>query len=63
MSLLTTAQQLHARPSNLLEIEDGYTAYCFDEACSLILAKIKDEKTPHFTEDVHENKALQMLLG
>jgi len=56
-------EQLKVRPSNLLGIEDAYVAYCFDEACALILSKLKDDKTPHFTEDVKENKALTMLIG
>lgn len=29
-------------PSEILKIEDAYTAYCFDEACALIMQKIDD---------------------
>ncbi len=27
-------------------IEDGYTAYCFDEACAFIIKQIRDGKEP-----------------
>lgn len=27
-------------------IEDGYTAFCFDEACAFIVEQIKDGKKP-----------------
>lgn len=35
---------MHIRPSDLLEIEDAYTAFCFDEACAYILSEIQDGK-------------------
>ena len=28
------------RPSELLDIEDNYTAYCLDEACAYIMNRI-----------------------
>ena len=27
-------------------IEDGYTAFCFDEACAFIVGQIRDGKEP-----------------
>lgn len=30
-------------------IDDEYTAYCFDEACSYIVSKILDGEEPKFT--------------
>lgn len=37
---------MHCRPSELLEIEDAYTAFCFDEACSYIIKRLKDGEIP-----------------
>lgn len=37
---------MHIRPSELLGIEDAYTAFCFDETCAYILKEIKDGKEP-----------------
>lgn len=34
------------RPSELMGIEDNYTAFCFDEACAFIIKQIKDGKEP-----------------
>ena len=49
MWVLGTAVRWNTRPSQLLEIEDAYTAYCFDEACAYIAKKVIDEeKEPTF---------------
>lgn len=37
---------MHCRPSELLEVEDAYTAFCFDEACAFILQRIKEGDEP-----------------
>ena len=42
------AATYNVRPSSLLEIGDPYTAYCFDEACALITANMRDGKEPQF---------------
>lgn len=34
------------RPSEIMEIKDSYTAFCFDEACSFIIQQIRDGKEP-----------------
>lgn len=36
------------RPSVLLDIDDGYTSYCFDVACAYIISRIKDGEEPNF---------------
>lgn len=38
--------ELHCRPSELLEIADAYTAFCFDEAFAFILRKLQDGEKP-----------------
>lgn len=35
----------------MLEIEDNYTAYCFDEACAFILSKLKAGETPDIKDE------------
>lgn len=37
---------MHCRPSELLEIGDAYTAFCFDEACSYILSRMRQGDEP-----------------
>ena len=37
---------MHTRPSEIMGIEDAYTAFCFDEACSEIIKRIKDGEQP-----------------
>lgn len=34
------------RPSEIMGIEDGYIAFCFDEACAFIVKQLKDGKEP-----------------
>ncbi|WP_141640061.1 hypothetical protein [Clostridium novyi] len=34
------------RPSKLLDIEDSYTAYCFDEACDYLIEELSKENPP-----------------
>lgn len=34
------------RPSEVMGIEDGYTSFCFDEACAFIVKQLKDGKEP-----------------
>ena len=36
------------RPSTMLGVEDEYTAYCIDEACSYISNRIEQGYTPSF---------------
>lgn len=50
------AKQFDCRPSELIEIEDNYTAFCFDEACVLIQSKLEDKQKPHFKKQDEENK-------
>jgi hypothetical protein len=62
LNTIATARTFKVRPSELLAIDEEYTAYCFDEACAYIIAQMEDKKTPHFKEDEKENKGLQILL-
>lgn len=40
------AQQYNARPSELMALEDPYTAFCLDEACAYILRRLKEGESP-----------------
>jgi hypothetical protein len=52
------------RPSAFMGVEDEYTAYCLDEACAYITARLEKGETPtfekHYTsfKDMYENMAL-----
>lgn len=40
----------------MLRIEDDYTAYCFDEACALIMSKIDNDEKPKFKKIKEKQK-------
>lgn len=42
------AKQYQCLPSEVMHIEDPYTAYCFDEACSYILLKLSNGEKPTY---------------
>lgn len=42
---------MHVRPSQIVGIDDVYTAFCFDEACALIVTKLQNEETPIIKEE------------
>ena len=44
-------------PSDVLNIEDEYTAFCFNEACVNIIAHLQNEEKPHNIEQGREQKA------
>lgn len=48
MTLIHLATQNRARPSELLGIEDDYTAYCLDEACMFMVNMARGGKEPDF---------------
>lgn len=36
------------RPSEILKIDDEYTAYCFDEVCAYIMNKLDQKEEMYF---------------
>lgn len=46
---------MHVRPSQIMEIDDVYTAFCFDEACALIVTKLQDKEIPIIKEESEVN--------
>lgn len=47
---------MHCRPSDLLDIDDAYTAFCFNEACAFIIKKLQDGETPILRNESEEDK-------
>lgn len=47
-SLLAISQRYKERPSKLLGEMDEYTAYCLDEACAYIMARLDNEEEMYF---------------
>lgn len=43
-------------PSEILRIDDEYTAFCFDEACLYIINQIENKKKPHFADEENDDK-------
>lgn len=41
------SKQYGCLPSVILGIEDSYTAFCFDEACCEILARLQNDEKPY----------------
>lgn len=46
------AKAYRKRPSELLELPDAYTAYCFDEACLYIEARRAEGVAPVYRTEV-----------
>lgn len=43
-------------PSQVMGVEDEYTAFCFNEACALIISKLKDGLKPIVRFDENNKK-------
>ena len=54
---MAQAQRYKLLPSQILNIEDEYTAFCFDEACAFIMGKIDNKEEPNF--DVFKEKEMK----
>lgn len=50
MALLAMSQRYRRPPSELLHIDDEYTAYCLDEACAYIMTKMDNGEEPVFKQ-------------
>lgn len=40
-------------------IKDEYTAFCFDEACTSILFRLRNKETPHYRQKATEEKEVK----
>ena len=50
LGVLGLVNAYKCRPTTLFNIQDAYTAFCFDEACAYVIAKIEEGETPTFRE-------------
>ena len=48
LNVIALSKEYKCRPSELMDITDAYTAYCFDEACTYIKAMIDKGIEPIF---------------
>ncbi len=42
--IIMMAKEYREKPSSLMDIEDPFTAYCFDEVCYMYYGKALDDK-------------------
>lgn len=49
--MIAQAQRYKKLPSEIIKIDDEYTAFCFDEACAYIMGKIDAGENPVFFDD------------
>lgn len=50
------ARLYNRRPSEILGIDNDYTAFCFDEACAYIICQMNNDKTPDYNYWKKEEK-------
>lgn len=50
MALMSMSRRYRVRPSELLNISDEYTAYCLDEVCAYLMARVDNGEEMHFTK-------------
>lgn len=50
------AKQFNCLPSVILNIDDEYTAYCFNEACANLMMRLKADEKPVYREQKKENE-------
>lgn len=66
LNVIAMSKIYKKRPSEILNIKDEYTSYCFDEACAIILNKMNNKEKPIFPvkgnniESIHYNSASQL---
>ena len=63
LNLISMSNSYNRRPSEFFGIEDTYTAYCLDEACSFILTKIQNGEEPRFTKKFTSFKDIYRQFG
>lgn len=48
INVLSMAKRFRCLPSEVIHLDDEYTAYCFDEACDIIMSRIDNGEEPVF---------------
>lgn len=63
LSVIAISNCYNVRPSSILQIDNPYEAYCFDEACICITEYIKAGKTPVFSACKNDNSTQQSAVS
>ena len=62
LNVLGLANVYKVRPSTFFDIEDDYTAYCFDEVCAYIVDRIEKGEEPQF-KNIKQYKSFRELYA
>jgi hypothetical protein len=54
--LIVVANRYNKLPSQIVGIEDEYTAFCLDEACSYIYSKLEEGKEARWLDKEEEER-------
>lgn len=57
--MLSIAKRYNKSPSEILNIQSDYVAFCFDEACSVLLSWLEAGKTPKFIEEPMQKQVVK----
>lgn len=57
------SSRFNCRPSELMSIEDPYTAYCLDEAVAYIASKIEQGEEPRFKKEFKSFRDIYRQYG
>lgn len=55
-TVLAMSRQYGCQPSEILFLDDEYTAYCFNEACFFIMMMLMNGKKPHYKKEQRKHK-------
>lgn len=56
MDVIAIAKAYNCRPSDIVDVDNSYTAFCFDRACLYIQQTIEEKKPLYFPEDEGKRK-------
>lgn len=63
LDIISMSTAYGEKPSELVDIQDKYTAYCFDEACLLIRKKLESGEAPTFKKQYKSFHDLYRQFG
>lgn len=63
LDIVAMSRMYNRLPSEIISIPDEYTAYCFNEACALIIAKLEAGESPRFEIKFKSFKDIYKGLG
>lgn len=49
-SIITQSKLYRCRPSDIIDVDDAYTAFCFNEACAAIIVHLQNGDKPHYVK-------------